>query len=130
MKMNYQFMHGARVCNGKFDRYKQSIKPVGSGCIPGKEPPNATDLDYLANDVANTVYKSLKLHLSFWTYEWENMVPMELGTTFARLGCSPFTTMGSTLNFYVNGHYDDADSGFGVISWFERFFNPTKCTMS
>jgi len=129
LRMNHQFMYGARICNGVFDRYKQSIKPRGGGCLPGKQPPTATDIDFFSCDVVNFVYKKLKMHLSSWTNEWENMVP-NLGTSYARLGFSPFTTMASTLDFYVSPHFDETDSGYGVIAWFERFFNPSICRRS
>lgn len=126
LKMNYQFMFGARKGYGKFDRYKQTMKPPGLGCLPGKEPPTSTDIDFFAVDVVNFIYKRFKMHLHSWTEQWESMVPF-MGTSYARLGNSPFTTMGTTLNFYVSPHCDETDSGFSPIAWFERFFNPSTC---
>jgi hypothetical protein len=58
------------------------------------------------------------------------MVPINLGTTFARLGVLPFTTVATVLIFHILGHYDESYSGFGVISWFERFFNFFTCNRS
>jgi len=51
-------------------------------------------------------------------------------TSYARLGCSPFTTMASTLNFHASPHYKESNSGFGVILWFDKFFNHTTCSQS
>jgi len=59
----------------------------------------------------------------------EKVVP-KLNTLYARLEYSPFTTIVSMLNFYVNIHYDEIDSGFGIIAWFKRFFNPHTCNRS
>jgi len=73
--------------------------------------------------------KKLQIQLPFWTKAWERMVP-NLGTSYVRLGSSPFTTMASTLNFFVISHYDETDSGLGIIAWFDKYFNPSTCRRS
>jgi len=92
-------MHGTRICNGEFDWYKQLVKPLGGGCLLGKHPPSATDLNYFSNDIVNLIYKKLQIQLPSWIEAWEQMVP-NLGTSYIRLGSSPFTTMASMLNFF------------------------------
>jgi len=57
------------------------------------------------------------------------MVP-NLDTSYARLGSSPFTTMASTLNFFVSSHYDETNNEFGIIAWFDKYFNPSTCRRS
>jgi len=63
LKINYQFMHGARIYNGEFDLCKQSVKPLGGGCLIGKHLPSAIDLDYFSNDIVNLIYKKLQIQL-------------------------------------------------------------------
>ena len=79
--------------------------------------------------VAAIVYERLKNELS-WTEDWEKMVSVDQCTYFARLESTPFTTMESILNFHVSSHTDDTDSGFGVVCWFDKFFNRIKCKRS
>ena len=55
----------------------------------------------------------------------EQLVPCDLSTVLGRLGNSPFTTMGGTLNYHAGNHCDDKDMGLGVIAWFEQQFKPS-----
>jgi len=58
------------------------------------------------------------------------MVSIDIGTTIDRLGNTSFTTMATTLNFFVQTHYDETDNEFGVIAWFDKCFKINTCTKS
>jgi len=74
--MNHQFIYDAKICNREFDRYNQSKKPRGGGCLPGKQPPSAIDIDFYSSDVVNFIYKKLQMHLSSWIDEWRRWCPI------------------------------------------------------
>lgn len=121
------WMWGARICNGQFNRYAQTKKPRGGGRIPGFKRPSPQELDLIAGFLAGIVYDMLKNDFRSWTVKMEQLVPCDLTTLLGRLGSSPFTTMGGTLNYHAGNHLDDKDMGLGVIAWFEQQFKPSSC---
>jgi hypothetical protein len=43
------------------------------------------------------------------------------------LGCSPFTTMGVTVNYWAGRHIDTSDVGYGVVTWFDDNHTNEPC---
>jgi hypothetical protein len=114
------FMFGARLCNGKFGRYSQTQKAPGGGCLPGYEAPRENELDFISGYVATTLYRTLRSEVPSFMDDLECIVPHSVGTCASRVGHTPFTTMGTSLNYFVQEHDDKKDTGHAVISWFEK----------
>jgi hypothetical protein len=113
------FMFGARVCNGEFGRYSQS-KKVGGRCLLGKEAPGHYELDSISRYVATKLYGTLRGEVSSFMDKLEVVVPHSVGTCASWVGHILFTTMGTSLNYFVQEYDDIKDTGNAVISWFEK----------
>lgn len=80
----------------------------------------AKDLKAYVNAWADKfVDTNLRPHLAFWLLQLEDAYPKELPKLKARLGKTPFTTMGVTKN-YVFATHTNRDVLYSVISWFIR----------
>lgn len=126
-KGGLMFMFGSRICNGVFDQYRQSKKPPGATNSEWIEPASSVELDRIASSFASSIYAEMQKQLSSWTIALEKLVSFDVGTSLARLGHSPFTTMGATLNYWATKHIDSSDFGFGTIMWFDGKYTNETC---
>jgi hypothetical protein len=92
----------------------------GGGCLPGHEAPRENELDFISGYVATTLYRTLRSEVPSFMNDLECIVPHSVGTCASRVGHTPFTTMSTSLNNFVQEHDDKKDTGHAVISWFEE----------
>lgn len=83
--------------------------------MPGFESRNALLLGHYSTYVTEAIYERYKSQFRGIAVEMEKYKSKSLGGSYARLGCTPFITMGSTRDFYVTIHKDKNDIDFGLI---------------
>ena len=59
-------------------------------------------------------------HFKSWMDHLRDMADPEVPKLLGRLGCTPFTTMGLTKNFWAYPHLDPEDCTSSFILWFEK----------
>ena len=55
-----------------------------------------------------------------WITPLEAMRSSRIPPKWGRIGCTPFTTMAISKNYFTHAHDDPNDSGMGFIMWFVR----------
>jgi hypothetical protein len=85
-----------------------------------KNGPSALQLHWMAEGIAKIINSTLKINLRSWVDQVDNMTPPSLGPSWGRLGDTPYTTMGLTLNYWSAVHEDKGDFIPSFILRFEK----------
>ena len=99
------------------DDFGEYIHPGRSAALTNEFPPGL--LSEMGADWTSMVSKILQSNFSSWMNELEVLHPNTIPDFWCRVGCSPFSLLSITKNYYVIPHIDVTDTLHGFIIWFQ-----------
>ena len=109
-------------------RYIQEIDDFGEYTHPGRSttltnklPPEL--INEMGANWTSMIFKILQSKFSSWINELEALHLKTIPDIWCRVGCSPFSLLSITKNYYVIPHIDLCDTLHGFIMWFQSSNN-------
>ena len=109
-------------------RYIQEIDDFGEYTHPGRSttltnklPPEL--INEMGANWTSMIFKILQSKFSSWINELEALHPKTIPDIWCRVGCSPFSLLSITKNYYVIPHIDLCDTLHSFIMWFQSSNN-------